>query len=148
MPPHKVKPKPKSRRKPKKKAKPRPKAKVDPEFGIELCRLREKAGLSTLELAKLAGLSQSTIIVTEAGKGERDIRPTNRKKLLDAIEQATMNDTSPKDIDRIARALLHIGRSFDRMPQRNVKRVTLAVERIALAFEQIAEESPERPERR
>ena len=56
--------------------------KMSEEFSVRLKRLREKAGLSTHELAKLIGIAQSTYSDWENGKG---LRPVPYQKMSQVL---------------------------------------------------------------
>ena len=103
-------------RKPNNKPKPkRPK----PTFGAQLRRLREEAGISINELEQRSGINRSTIYSAETGR--REIRATNKSKLLKAIARPMGHESGNND-----------------MPTTHLERGILAAERLALACERIA----------
>ena len=118
---------------PTRKPKPNSKPGRKPKFGAQLRRLREEAGLTTLELAELAGLSQSTVIVVEAGR-RNELRASNRAKLLNVFKAS---DQENRDrLVRIAQTPPTTGNND--MPSNVLERSVLVAERLALAAERIA----------
>ncbi len=86
-----------------------------PKFGDELRKLREEKGLTIDQVAKAAKVDRSTIWAAE--KGTRSIRGSTRHKLFEALTKSNNNTMQHTDI----------------------KRAILAVERLALAAERIAD---------